>query len=410
MTTLQHPAATVAGPANPRDLAELADLADTAVDRSAQRPPSPSLHQAQSPIPTRALAEACAPATAWHVPDPAVAHVWRFSPWKRAILPRFMPASRLVFVQQASQVPAGAVLLAWGRQALPAALEARIGHDLQRWQVEDGFLRSVGLGADLVKPLSWVIDSRGLYFDATRPSDLEALLQDGTLTRALRTQGAQLRQRIVDGALTKYNLAGAPWQRPPGDRTVVLVPGQVESDASLRFGSPELHTNLALLKAVRHARPRAWVVYKPHPDVVAGLRARGPEEAEAARWCDEVVTDARMDQLLAQVDEVHTLTSLSGFEALLRGLPVTCWGQPFYAGWGLTDDRCPPPRRSRRLHLDELVAGALIAYPRYAQRASGTPCSAAEAVQDLLAWRGADGARPTLLQRCLRPLLGWRKP
>ena len=43
-----------------------------------------------------------------------------------------------------------------------------------------------------------------------------------------------------------------------------------------------------------------------------------------------------MDVLLGIVDEVHTLTSLTGFEALLRGIEVHAYGGPFYAGWGLT--------------------------------------------------------------------------
>jgi hypothetical protein len=65
-----------------------------------------------------------------------------------------------------------------------------------------------------------------------------------------------------------------------------------------------------------------------------------------------------------------TLTSLSGFDALLRGKPVTTYGLPFYAGWGLTTDKAVFPasclaRRTRQLRLDELVAGALLRYPVY---------------------------------------------
>jgi capsular polysaccharide export protein len=279
-----------------------------------------------------------------------------------------------------------------------------------RLHLEDGFLRSVGLGADLVRPVSWVVDRRGIYFDATRPSDLEVMLQGGDFAATLLERAARLRERIVGVSLTKYNLAGRSWKRPFTARQVVLVPGQVESDASLRWGSPVLRSNLALLQAVRRSCPRAWIVYKPHPDVAAGLRARGSQEDEAARWCDEIAADVAIDQLLGQVDEVHTMTSLTGFEALLRGVSVTCWGQPFYAGWGLTRDRHPPLRRSRRLLLDELVAGALLLYPRYARRACGQPCTAEEAVDELLDWRRAQGGRPSLLQRVLRPVLGWRKP
>jgi capsular polysaccharide export protein len=38
--------------------------------------------------------------------------------------------------------------------------------------------------------------------------------------------------------------------------------------------------------------------------------------------------------LINQVNEVWTMTSLLGFEALIRGKSVTCLGLPFYCGWG----------------------------------------------------------------------------
>ncbi len=79
------------------------------------------------------------------------------------------------------------------------------------------------------------------------------------------------------------------------------------------------------------------------------------------------------------------MTSLTGFEALLRGRPVTCYGQPFYSGWGLTRDLHPPnERRQRRLVLDELVAGALIDYPLYLNR-EGTGLVTPEQALDTLA-------------------------
>jgi capsular polysaccharide export protein len=186
---------------------------------------------------------------------------------------------------------------------------------------------------------------------------------------------------------------------------VILVPGQVESDASLRYGAPGLSTNMALLRAVREANPEAYIVYKPHPDVLAGLRASGADEGQAGVWCDEQVEDAAMGELLNVVDEVHALTSLAGFEALLRDKAVTCYGQPFYAGWGLTTDQWPQPRRSRRLSLDELVAGALILYPRYISRAGGQLITPEQALDELLAWQGRDLGRVPWWRKLFRVVL-----
>src|SRR5690606_22841675 len=204
--------------------------------------------------------------------------------------------------------------------------------------------------------------------------------------------------------ITKYNVGAASWKRPETARKVILVPGQVEGDASLRLGAPGIKTNIDLLRAVRAAEPDAYVLYKPHPDVVAGLREKGRGEADFASWCDEIVVSASMAQILEQVDEVHTLTSLTGFEALMRGRRVVCYGQPFYAGWGLTTDLAPIGHRRRRLSLDELVAGSLILYPAYVSRITGRFTTPERAVQELVAWRETGGGDIPLWQRTLRPL------
>jgi capsular polysaccharide export protein len=59
--------------------------------------------------------------------------------------------------------------------------------------------------------------------------------------------------------------------------------------------------------------------------------------------------------LINQVNEVWTMTSLLGFEALIRGKSVTCLGLPFYCGWGLTRDRQEVPRRHARPDILGLI-------------------------------------------------------
>jgi capsular polysaccharide export protein len=274
-------------------------------------------------------------------------------------------------------------------------------------QLEDGFLRSIGTGGRLqllavralkqvgiraarpTLPISWVVDRQGIYFDATRPSDLETWLATAELEPGQLARAAALRQRLVQQAITKYNLAASAWTRPPGERRVVLVTGQVESDASIRFGAVDVRTNLALLTAVRRAEPDAFLIYKPHPDVLTGIRRASSAEHEAMGVADLVLREAAIQQLFSQVDAVHVLTSLAGFEALLRGVEVHTWGLPFYAGWGLTHDAYSCPRRGRRLSLDALVYGALIAYPRYVSRRSGWQITPEQAIDELLLWRAS---------------------
>lgn len=323
-----------------------------------------------------------------------------FSRWKKPIVRAFVQGSEVHFIRRYQQLPPGAPLLVWGRRAVEGS---RHGCCIR---VEDGFLRSVGLGAALIRPLSWVLDEVGIYYDASVPSRLENILLALELDPSRLQRARALREQLLRSGLTKYNVDAARWTRPPGGRRIILVPGQVEGDMSIRYGAATVRSNLELLQAVRQAHPDAHVLYKPHPDVVAGLRRAGQQEHETRLWCDEVLHGVAMGPLLAEVDEVHVLTSLSGFEALLRGKRVVCYGIPFYAGWGLTQDIAAESghaafaRRRRRLSLDELLAGVLLEYPSYVSRVSGAYTSAEQAIHELLQWQNG-AVRPSRLRQHL---------
>lgn len=314
-----------------------------------------------------------------------------FSGWKRPIVRDFFEGSDVRFVSRIPRTAPLTPLVVWGRKH-DELLKSRSVVQGEIIRLEDGFLRSVGLGAHLTRPLSWVQDHVGIYYDATRPSGLEMLLANYRFDDLIRNRAANLRKKILSSGLTKYNVgSAASWLRPDVARKVVLVPGQVEGDASIKFGCVNIKSNLELLKAVRAAEPDAFIVYKPHPDVAARLRSGGQEEHSAPTWCDVVLGDVSMDTLLSQVDEVHTITSLTGFEALLRGVRVVTYGQPFYAGWGLTWDvaltEATQIRRSRNLSLDELVAATLLLYPTYISRVTRRFTTPERAVQELISWQ-----------------------
>lgn len=247
-------------------------------------------------------------------------------------------------------------------------------------RVEDGFLRSRGLGAELVPPLSLVTDDLGIYYDSTRQSRLEQLIQTPLPPDAQR-RTEKLIASLIAARLSKYNLSGTLPDLPDGAR--VLVPGQVEDDASIRLGAGNIRTNLGLLQAARSAHPTAIIIYKPHPDVEAGLRPGAIPDASLRGLADVIAHHADPIQLIETCDEVITMTSLLGFEALLRGKRVTCLGAPFYAGWGLTQDLGSVPLRRKRApdghplprpSLLALAHAALIAYPRYYDPVSRKPC------------------------------------
>lgn len=337
---------------------------------------------------------------------PNEAYALGFSRWKKPIVRKFFQMAKISFIRKIKSFPSKGYLIVWGMHQVGTVSPSQV------LRVEDGFLRSVGLGADLVRPLSWVIDTRGIYYDATKPSDLEIILQETRFDDSLRTRAKGLREKIVASQLTKYNVGIAQWQRPANAKHVILVPGQVESDASIRFGSRIVRKNMSLLQEVRTANPDAYILYKPHPDVVAGLRDKSENEDKALQWCNEVLTEHSIGALFTLVDEVHVLTSLAGFEALMRGCKVVTYGQPFYAGWGLTEDIHPPERRGRPLELDDLVAATLILYPVYIHRTSGRFTSPEKTLEELLRLKGQKVPALPRWRKAIRPILSravaWR--
>ncbi|MFI0395972.1 capsular polysaccharide biosynthesis protein [Paracoccus jiaweipingae] len=322
--------------------------------------------------------------------------------WKRPAVARFFgQGGRVRFTDR----PQPDVTLVWASRAKDAPATAL--------RVEDGLIRSAGLGAALTPPLSLMADDLGIYYDPTRPSRLETrIAQPLRPDQAARARA--LRARLVAQRVSKYNLtataaAAAPDLSGAAGRAVILVPGQVADDASVllgaRLGAGSVCDNAALLARVRADNPGAFIIYKPHPDVEAGLRPGALTPGQAA-LADLVARDADPLALIARADAVWTMTSTLGFEALLRGVPVVTLGAPFYAGWGLTDDRGPIPARRQALgpaSLDQLTHAALIAVPRYHDPVAGLPCPPETAL-----WRlgQGDAPRPPAL-RLLAKAQGW---
>jgi capsular polysaccharide export protein len=274
----------------------------------------------------------------------------------------------------ARREPPGSIAV-WASRAPPGLAEAAGQQGIPLIRVEDGFVRSVGLGSDFIPAASLVLDSRGMHFDPSARSDLERILAETEFDAALIERARDLIARLVARGITKYNVGNSalPIEWPAGKRRI-LVPGQVEDDLSVRLGGDGITRNLDLLTRVRAANPDAFIVYKPHPDVEAGHREGKVADEVAANFADTVIRNISTAAVLAEIDELHTLTSLAGFEALLRGRRVVVYGRPFYAGWGLTSDLAGTDR-GRRLTLEELVAGALILYPRYLDPVTRLPCT-----------------------------------
>lgn len=277
----------------------------------------------------------------------------------------------------------GRSLLAWTSKTPPIDTTAALTF------IEDGFLRSQGLGADLTPPMSLVEDNAGGHYDPSKQTTLERLIAKSVdLPLAEIEQSEVLIAHIRDASLTKYNLSGnspdLPFQDP-----FLLVVGQVEDDASVLANGNGAGANLELLKSCRDANPDARIFFKPHPDVEAGLRTGDIPKNVALEYADFVAQGADPLHLLQSSKAVWTLSSLLGFEALIRGIPVICTGMPFYAGWGLTTDLgADTGRRTARPTIAQLAHAALIEYPRYFDPVTAEICPADVVVERLSSGTG----------------------
>ncbi|EEO26570.1 capsular polysaccharide biosynthesis protein [Helicobacter winghamensis] len=317
-----------------------------------------------------------------------------FTLWKRWFIKPFFKAknNRFFFLnslEDLEKYPLTQVdkFFIWGgkfaKEDLIGVLQNLGVYNSEVYFVEDGFLRSVSLGSDLTRPFSLIVDSKGLYVDPNLPSDLEGILQNYNFNEGLIERAKSLRDNIVHHKFSKYNGLQHKDLKINTDKKIILIPAQVEDDASMLLGGMG-YTTLLLLQEVREKNPEAFILYKPHPDVSSGNRKGLKDKKIILKYCDFILENVSIDSAILACDEVHTITSTSGFDALLREKKVFVYGLPFYAGWGLTQDKHRVTRRTRILKLEELVAGTLIVYPRYIHPKSKSLCEVEIALDIML--------------------------
>ena len=322
-----------------------------------------------------------------------------FSLWKRAFVKEFIGDMALevrfchsakVARRLAAQSKDNAILV-WGNNEFRLESWAR-RYDVAFWRMEDGFVRSVGLGADLRRPSCLVVDTQGLYYRAEQPSDILTLLNNTRFDETQRARGKALQEMLNAQAVTKYNLGYSDQvsgterlgiRQQAGGREIILVPGQYEADQSIQNSRGAVKSNLALLQATRTAYPEGFILFKEHPDLYSGVRPGALGETAALQYADLYVTHVDMHELLQECDRVSTMTSLTGFEALIRNRSVHVWGSPFYAGWGLTDDELEFPERTAKITTEELVYTALVLYCRCFSWVTRSEASPEQVIEEL---------------------------
>ncbi len=298
----------------------------------------------------------------------------------------------------------GDVLIGWGQKANTRQIKVQAqALGLPYWQLEDGFIGYIGHPAKGGMAVSLIADPVGIYYDARQPSRLEQLIATpcdaDTLARAERLIG-----ELVRLGVTKYNCyatrpdtASAAGPRSPSVAEVkglptalaqrllqdarprVLLVDQVAGDLSIPGALASEADFVAMVEAARRNHPHARLLLRTHPDTRFGKKSGVLARLKLSDV--EVVADhCHPHALLSLVDAVYTVSSQLGFEGLLLGKPVYCFGMPFYAGWGLTHDSKQCERRNLQVSLAQLVAAALIHYPRYLDPVLGQRCEVEEVI------------------------------
>ena len=314
--------------------------------------------------------------------------LWGFNDWKYGFITQYLKNYRVAFAPRKAmslkilfnsrKFPEPIhKFVVWGKnETLWVRALAKI-KGLKIWRVEDGFLRSVNLGANHTTPYSIVLDKSGIYFDGRNPSDLINILNnyDFLTDFKLKDNTKECLKLWKENSLSKYNVPSMKFKKMSASTKQhrVAILGQVSGDASLKYANPKKYNSFDLIQAAIEEHPRSQIIYRPHPEELQKNKLRNIKFIKKIKkLCEVADAGTGLVEFLNDVDEVYTISSLSGFEALLHGKNVTVFGTPFYAGWGLTLDRTPILNRKRKISMENIFSAVYLLYSQYLTEPSGS--------------------------------------
>ncbi|MFU1912121.1 tetratricopeptide repeat protein [Bordetella hinzii] len=309
-----------------------------------------------------------------------IALLWGFNAWKVGFISDYLPGYRTLFaprkifgwhalyaLMRFPERPS--VFIFWGMTEPWLVCQYAKLKRMPILRMEDGFLRSANLGAAHSTPYSLLLDSRGIHYNPDGNSDLRDVLNNYEFSESELHHARECLDLLSSMRLSKYNPPTLNISKGSGIkiRRRVAVIGQVDSDRSITLGNFSRWSMKEVIQLAKIENPDADIVYRPHPDVYKGYQRSRFAARSVQNICEIVDPEIALSEFLDTVDQVYTLTSLSGLEALFRGVKVTVLGAAFYGGWGLTDDRFDFRRydRNRSRTLEELFAAIYLKYPRY---------------------------------------------
>ena len=310
-----------------------------------------------------------------------------FSIWKEPFIRAFFKNKIVFFANDKKKINFirrllsnhSIIFVIWSFKDESLSLDAKLFRGFQVYRIEDGFIRSIGKGADHHHPWSLCFDKTGMYFDGSKSSDFENLcnmFHEHDHPKAMKEADANQRM-ILDLSINKYNIRSTVQDinLPQYCKGAVLVLGQIEDDQSIIRNQNAISTNWKLIKRAIKDNPGKKIYFKQHPDCLGCSPRSGFVDIHANDRVVEIDHAISITDAIVAVDTVYTISSLGGFEALMHGKKVVTFGCPFYAGWGLTKDYVVFKRRKRTLTVRQLFCISYILYPTYFNPYDGTRLS-----------------------------------
>ncbi len=244
--------------------------------------------------------------------------------------------------------------------------------DKNKIYIEDGFIRSIEAGLSGEPTISIIYDEISPYYNAEVLTSLQNAMNSNY---ELKDAEILLCQEALDlikkHKISKFNFTTkTKLNFGKTNSHKILLIDQRKGDYSVLKGLANENSFRNMLQTAIEKYPESEIIIKTHPDnKFNGYDTYLSREFIDSLDCDRIIIlddDVNPYCAIEEVDIVFTVTSQMGFEALIAGKEVHCFGMPFYAGRGITKDYIKTPEfRFRDREILEVFYFTYFEFSKY---------------------------------------------
>jgi capsule polysaccharide export protein KpsC/LpsZ len=263
----------------------------------------------------------------------------------------------------------------WGYEIGHWALLVSKIFNIKISRVEDGYLRSFYLGKEHNQANSLVIDNESLHFDKNGKSIIHELISEEIDEKITNQHAEYFIKFCKNNFITKYSAINKTHLKTieqinnlfPAANFIGVV-GQKPNDKSMIYGNPKSYSNFSIFYKALKENKDSIIIFKQHPDVVDNSLT----DILVKLFCIfSKRTFFIKDKFLSPIyfinrsNVIYTISSTIGFEALIHDKKTVVFGTPFYAGYGLTEDRVKIERKKKLITKEQLIYNYIYRYCKY---------------------------------------------